>query len=70
MTKMLIRGGLAEFSGGWEGYRHQIRAFEMWLGEVISFKRGGCVVKMASLEAVSMPMTVSGGIGMGGVGGE
>ncbi|KAK0622672.1 hypothetical protein B0T14DRAFT_428841 [Immersiella caudata] len=57
MSDMTSAGGLAEFSEGWEGCRHQIRAFEMWMKDVIFPKGGRCVAKMASSEAVVVPMT-------------
>ncbi|KAK0639864.1 hypothetical protein B0T16DRAFT_361514, partial [Cercophora newfieldiana] len=58
MSDMLSGGGLAEFSAGWEACGHQIRTFEMWMGDAIFPKGGRCVAKMASSEAVGVPMAV------------
>ncbi|KAK4450925.1 hypothetical protein QBC34DRAFT_60612 [Podospora aff. communis PSN243] len=74
MSDMTSAGGLAEFSKGWEGCKHQIRTFEQWMGEVIFPKGGRCVVKKGSSEAVLVPMGVEsaapvGGRPRGGLGG-
>ncbi|KAK5659456.1 hypothetical protein OQA88_657 [Cercophora sp. LCS_1] len=55
MSDMVSKDGLEAFSTGWEGCRHQIRAYERWLGDVVFTRGGVCTGKVDSSVPVRMP---------------